>query len=125
MESSVINVRSGVPRERNWTSTSNPATPIRATCAQSVARHWSPQAGRTSYDHDIGVSYFGGSSTWCCHTTYRQNQGNKMEALHMLGEVILGSKDVSTVGAVVEVWLSMVIALVIRLRYRKDFFFFL
>ena len=48
-----------------------------------------------------------------------------MKALHMLGEVILGSEDVSTVGAVVEVCLSMVIALVIRLRYRKDFFFFL
>ena len=46
-----------------------------------------------------------------------------MKALHMLGEVILGSEDVSTVGAVVEVCLSMVIALVIRLRYRKDFFF--
>ena len=42
-----------------------------------------------------------------------------MKALHMLGEVILGSEDVSTVGAVVEVCLSMVIALVIRLKYRK------
>ena len=40
-----------------------------------------------------------------------------MKALHMLGEVILGSEDVSTVGAVVEVCLSMVIALVIRLKY--------
>jgi hypothetical protein len=38
-----------------------------------------------------------------------------MKALHMLGEVILGSEDVSTVGAVV----------VIRLRYRKDFSCFL
>ena len=47
-----------------------------------------------------------------------------MKALHMLGEVILGSEDVSTVGAVVEVCLSMVIALVIRLKYRKDFFLF-
>ena len=47
-----------------------------------------------------------------------------MKALHMLGEVILGSEDVSTVGAVVEVCLSMVIALVIRLKYRKDIFFF-
>ena len=45
-----------------------------------------------------------------------------MKALHMLGEVIPGSEDVSTVGAVVEVCLSMVIALVIRLRYRKDIF---
>ena len=48
-----------------------------------------------------------------------------MKALHMLGEVILGSEDVSTVGAVVEVCLSMVIALVITLKYRKDFFSFL
>ena len=47
-----------------------------------------------------------------------------MKALHMLGEVILGSEDVSTVGAVVEVCLSMVIALVIRLKYRKVFFSF-
>ena len=46
-----------------------------------------------------------------------------MKALHMLGEVILGSEDVSTVGAVVEVCLSMAIALVIRLKYRKDFSF--
>ena len=47
-----------------------------------------------------------------------------MKALHMLGEVILGSEDVSTVGAVVEVCLIMVIALVIRLRYIKDNFSF-
>ena len=47
-----------------------------------------------------------------------------MKALHMLGEVILGSEDVSTVGAVVEVCLSMAIALVIGLKYRKDFFLF-
>ena len=40
----------------------------------------------------------------------------------MLGEVILGQEDVSTVGAVVEVCLSMVIALVIRTRSRKEFF---
>ena len=43
----------------------------------------------------------------------------------MLGEVIFDSKDVSTVGAVMEVGLSMVIVLVIRSRSRKDFFFFL
>ena len=46
-----------------------------------------------------------------------------MKALHMLEEVILGSEDVSTVGAVVEVCLSIVIALVIRTRSRKEFFF--
>ena len=44
-----------------------------------------------------------------------------MKVLHMLGEVILSSEDVSTVGAVMEVGLSMVIVLVIRLRSRKDF----
>ena len=32
-----------------------------------------------------------------------------MKALHMLEEVILGSEDVSTVGAVVEVGLDLVI----------------
>ena len=47
-----------------------------------------------------------------------------MKALHMLGEVILGSEDFNTVGAVVEVGLGMVIVLVIRSRSRKDFFFF-
>ena len=46
-----------------------------------------------------------------------------MKALHMLGEVILGSEDVYTVGAVVEVGLGMVIVLVIRSRSRKDFLF--
>ena len=45
-----------------------------------------------------------------------------MKALHMLGEMILGSEDVYTVGAVVEVGLGMVIVLVIRSRSRKDFF---
>ena len=40
----------------------------------------------------------------------------------MLGEVILDSEDVNTVGAVMEVGLSMVIVLVIRSRSRKDFF---
>ena len=47
-----------------------------------------------------------------------------MKALHMLGEVILGSEDFNTVGAVVEVGLGMVIVLVIRSRSRKDFFFY-
>ena len=42
-----------------------------------------------------------------------------MKALHMLEEVMLGSEDVSTVGAVVEVCLGMVIVLVIRSRSRK------
>ena len=42
----------------------------------------------------------------------------------MLGEVILSSEDVSTVGAVVEVCLGMVIVLVIRSRSRKEFFLF-
>ena len=46
-----------------------------------------------------------------------------MKALHMLGEVILGSEDFNTVSAVVEVGLGMVIVLVIRSRSRKDFFF--
>ena len=40
----------------------------------------------------------------------------------MLGEVILDSEDVNTVGAVMEVGLSMVIVLVIRSRSRTDFF---
>ena len=39
----------------------------------------------------------------------------------MLGEVILDSEDVNTVGAVMEVGLSMVIVLVIRSRSRTDF----
>ena len=47
-----------------------------------------------------------------------------MKVLHMLGEVILSSEDVSTVGAVVEVCLGMVIVLVIRTRSRKEFFLF-
>ena len=42
----------------------------------------------------------------------------------MLGEVILDSEDVNTVGAVMEVGLSMVIVLVIRSRSRKEFFLF-
>ena len=42
-----------------------------------------------------------------------------MKALHMLGEVILGSEDVYTVGAVVKVGLGMVIVLVMRSRSRK------
>ena len=45
-----------------------------------------------------------------------------MKVLHMLGEVILSSEDVSTVGAVVEVCLGMVFVLVIRSRSRKEFF---
>ena len=40
----------------------------------------------------------------------------------MLGEVIFESEDISTVGAVMEVGLSLVIVLVIRSRSRKDFF---
>ena len=40
----------------------------------------------------------------------------------MLGEVIFDLEDVSTVGAVMEVGLSMVIVLVIKLRSRKYFF---
>ena len=47
-----------------------------------------------------------------------------MKALHMLGEVILGSEDVYTVGAVVKVGLGMVIVLVMRSRSRKYFFSF-
>ena len=47
-----------------------------------------------------------------------------MKALHMLGEVILGSEDVYTVGAVVKVGLGMVIVLVMRSRSRKYFFLF-
>ena len=42
----------------------------------------------------------------------------------MLGKVIFESEDISTVGAVMEVGLSMVIVLVIRSRSRKEFFLF-
>ena len=48
----------------------------------------------------------GGSSARRFHTTNRQKLDN-MKALHMHGEVILCSEDVSTVGAVTMVGLSL------------------
>ena len=48
----------------------------------------------------------GGSSARRFHTANRQKLDN-MKALHMHGEVILCSEDVSTVGAVTMVGLSL------------------
>ena len=51
------------------------------------------------HEHKLVVFVLGGSSAGRFHTSNKQNQDN-MKALHMHGEVILCSKDVSTVVAV-------------------------
>ena len=57
------------------------------------------------HEHKLGVFVLGGSSAGRFHTTNKQNLDN-MKALHMHGEVILCSEDVSTVCAVMNVGLS-------------------
>ena len=58
------------------------------------------------HEHKLWVFVLGGSSAGRFHTTNKQNKDN-MKALHMHGEVILCSEDVSTVGAVTMVGLSL------------------
>ena len=72
-------------------------TPPTRMAETMLERHKSPQAGRTSHGHELDVSQLGGGSALCCHTINRLNLSDMMKALHMLGEVILCSEDVSTV----------------------------
>ena len=57
------------------------------------------------HEHMLGVFVLGGSSARRFHTTNKLNLDN-MKALHIHGEVIPCSEDVSTVGAVTNVGLS-------------------
>ena len=57
------------------------------------------------HEHQLGAFVLGGSSVRIFRTTNKHKLDN-MKALHMHGEVILCSDDVSTVGAVTKVGLS-------------------
>ena len=58
-------------------------------------------------EHELDVFVLGGSSARSCPTTNKLKLDN-MKALHMYGEVILCSEDVSMVGAVTKVGLSLI-----------------